>query len=715
MGRLLGMEDFRNSWQRLSRRAKGKFVRAQDLDPIGVFSPGVAGISTLEAFLGHPIVRLRNAQPASVPNLSAIAGWGYKRNTLHARKFALAHGLRYLALEDGFLRSVGLGVDGAPPLSLVVDDVGVYYDASSPSRLELLISEDNVGEEELARSRQAMQLILAYGLSKYNHAPPLELPHTKRQRVLVVDQTVNDMSVLLGGASEETFQAMLAAARQDNPEAEILIKVHPDVLAGKKEGYIGCIHDKGAILIGEDCCAHSLLKQVDRVYVATSQIGFEALMLQKPVTVYGLPWYAGWGLTDDRHPDIGAVKARRWRRASVELLFHCAYLKYSRYINPATGKPGTVFDVIDWIARNKEIDRQLPRKIKCIGMSMWKRAIVAPFLRTPTTQVTFARSLSPSQLRTPVKDTCLVFWGNAHVRLRETAAAMGWRVARMEDGFIRSAGLGSDLYGPLSLAVDDAGIYYDPHSGSRLEQLLMQAVVEPMDRERASRLRDRLVKYRISKYNVGRGFVLNRASAGRKVILVPGQVEGDASVLVGSPALRSNDELLAEVRRKNRDAWIVYKPHPDVEARNRSGNLSPLHGQGLADQIAHNVNISDCLAAVDEVHTMTSLAGFEGLLFRKTVHCYGAPFYAGWGLTVDHLDLSHRTRRLSLEELIFVSLFRYPRYRLPHVSGFCSVEDVVEYLISSQSRPNPTGSNWLEKKLRKINQLGSALLRMRDV
>ena len=44
-----------------------------------------------------------------------------------------------LRVEDGFLRSRGLGADLIPPLSLVLDDMGIYYDPNSPSRLETLI------------------------------------------------------------------------------------------------------------------------------------------------------------------------------------------------------------------------------------------------------------------------------------------------------------------------------------------------------------------------------------------------------------------------------------------------------------------------------------------------------------------------------------------------------------------------------------------------
>jgi Ca2+-binding EF-hand superfamily protein len=41
------------------------------------------------------------------------------------------------------------------------------------------------------------------------------------------------MSVTYGGASGETFKAMLAAARSENPQATILVKTHPEVTAAK--------------------------------------------------------------------------------------------------------------------------------------------------------------------------------------------------------------------------------------------------------------------------------------------------------------------------------------------------------------------------------------------------------------------------------------------------------------------------------------------------
>ncbi|WP_443093678.1 capsular polysaccharide export protein, LipB/KpsS family, partial [Neisseria meningitidis] len=69
----------------------------------------------------------------------AVVGWGLRPTTHKARAFAAEHQLPFIALEDGFLRSPGLGVAGYPPYSIVYDDIGIYYDTTRPSRLEQLI------------------------------------------------------------------------------------------------------------------------------------------------------------------------------------------------------------------------------------------------------------------------------------------------------------------------------------------------------------------------------------------------------------------------------------------------------------------------------------------------------------------------------------------------------------------------------------------------
>ena len=71
--------------------------------------------------------------------INAVLGWGHKTTADKARRYAAEHGLPYIALEDGFMRSLGLGCEGADPLSLVVDRTGIYYDATCPSDLENLL------------------------------------------------------------------------------------------------------------------------------------------------------------------------------------------------------------------------------------------------------------------------------------------------------------------------------------------------------------------------------------------------------------------------------------------------------------------------------------------------------------------------------------------------------------------------------------------------
>ncbi len=68
------------------------------------------------------------------------------------------------------------------------------------------------------------------------------------------------------------------------------------------------------------------------------------------------------------------------------------------------------------------------------------------------------------------------------------------------------------------------------------------------------------------------------------------------------------------------------------------------------DEVVTDCSIGELLSAVDEVHVLTSLAGFEALQRSKRVVTYGQPFYAGWGLTDDAYPVTRRARKLSLDE-----------------------------------------------------------------
>jgi len=641
---------------------------------IAVFSRGVRRIPHLAALLGEPLVYCPRR---TSPELSRVVGWGSKPTAARARSFAAGNGVPYVALEDGFLRSFDLGARGAPPLSVVVDDLGIYYDASRPSRLEQLLNDGGDAlSSALAEAERAIALVREHRLSKYNFAPDCpSLPDDGRPRVLVVDQTRDDMSVVLGMADEKSFERMLAAARAENPGARIYVKLHPDVIAGKKRGYLERVGaDADTVVLASNVNPLSLLENMDRVYVVSSQMGFEALLLGKPVTCFGMPFYAGWGATDDR----AACERRHSRRKAVEI-FAAAYLLYARYVHPEKGGRGSIFDVIEHLALQRRMARENAGELFCFGFQLWKRHHVLPFLKAPGNRVVFARSLTAALRKGMSRDSRVLAWGTDEPQaVQDWAREEGVPVWRVEDGFIRSVGLGSDLIRPLSLAVDRHGAYFDPRHPSDLETLINTFSASPEEERRAKALISLILSERVTKYNTEshRDLKLD-VGPERLTILVPGQVEDDASIRMGCERVETNEGLLREVRAAYPTAFVVYKPHPDTLARNRNGHIDAATLRQLCDHVETEVDVIGCIDGVREVHTMTSLAGFDALLRGRKVVTYGRPFYAGWGLTEDRLDFPRRARRATLEQLVAAALLRYPRYWLPDLRAFVAAETAV--------------------------------------
>ncbi|MGL5800143.1 MAG: capsular polysaccharide biosynthesis protein, partial [Plesiomonas sp.] len=307
----------------------------------------------------------------------------------------------------------------------------------------------------------------------------------------------------------------------------------------------------------------------------------------------------------------------------------------------------------------------------------------------------------------------MVVWGvKGEQRWQPTASKLDIPLWRMEDGFLRSVGLGCELHRPLSLVLDTRGIYYDATRSSDLEHLLQHAKLSEYERQQASNLMAKLIEHKISKYNVGKAALSLPAIAQNKIILVPGQVEDDASVMKGSPNIRSNRELLEQVKKSNPDAFIIYKPHPDVLTGNRTGSIDNLTLQACADYVADNINIIDCIAAVDEVHTMTSQCGFEALLHGKKVVCYGLPFYAGWGLTEDKIACNRRTRSLDLTTLVWATLIAYPDYIHPVTGKLLTAEQAMHYLTDQKEHltKGALRQGFMARQWRKTKALTSTLI-----
>lgn len=321
------------------------------------------------------------------------------------------------------------------------------------------------------------------------------------------------------------------------------------------------------------------------------------------------------------------------------------------------------------------------RTAHVIGIKPWKRWQIDAFLSLDYDRIQYAFSASAALRSQRRSGGDLVVWAAREpIDLAPAASHQGARLLRMEDGFIRSVGLGSTHVGGASLVIDDLGIHFDPRRPSRLEQLLQCHSFSESDKARARALRHTLIRTGVSKYNVGRQSHAALGGEGRRRILVPGQVENDASVRLGAPDIGGNLGLLKRVRSQHPDAWIIYKPHPDTEARTRPGRVDPDRLRDLADEVIVDVSPGALLGSVDEVHTMTSLMGFEALLRGLPVEVWGRPFYAGWGLTRDHQALPARSRRRDIDELVAAVLIEYPRYVHPQTRLPCGPEDVVEVL-----------------------------------
>ncbi|MGF6606363.1 hypothetical protein OKW45_001263 [Paraburkholderia sp. WSM4175] len=85
----------------------------------------------------------------------------------------------------------------------------------------------------------------------------------------------------------------------------------------------------------------------------------------------------------------------------------------------------------------------------------------------------------------------------------------------------------------------------------------------------------------------------------------------DASIRLGTRAIDTADALLREVHRLRPDAFVVYKPHPDVLSGNRNGLID---AQQLADVVDTEADLLSLVDGADEVHALSSLAGFDVLL-----------------------------------------------------------------------------------------------------
>ncbi len=622
-----------------------------------------------------------------------VVVWGRSPYAGRGEGVASRFGAPLVRVEDAFLRSVKPGRMGDATLGLLIDQQGVHFDASAPSMIEhILVFADLDNSNLHMRARDGIARLNAFDLSKYNMHTDIAAPEPGY--VLIVDQTRGDASVRFCGAPDGVFAQMLAAACAEHPKARIVIKTHPETAAGLRGGHFSTADAGGRItLLDAPVSPHRLLAGAAAVYTVSSQLGFEAICAGHRPQVFGQPFYAGWGLSDDRRP-----VARRTRRLTAEQLFAGAMILAPTWYDPCRDRLCSFEEAVDQLEAEVRAYREDRSGHIGLHMRMWKRGRLQEvfgrekpliFMDDPTAAQDAAKRLGRR---------VLVWAGKAPVDLPRDGNAL-----RVEDGFLRSRGLGADLIPPLSLVTDDLGIYYDPTQESRLERMILSPI-DAAQKARARRLMGAILAARLSKYNLA-GDLLTLPPGHR--ILVPGQVEDDASIRFGAGDVRTNLGLLQAARAANPEAVLIYKPHPDVEAGLRPGAISAQDLAGLADVMATRADPVALLAQVNEVWTLTSLLGFEALIRSLPVTCLGAPFYAGWGLTTDlgpvperrlHAPDGSALPRPDLAALAYATLIAYPRYYDPVSRRPCPPEVVVERLATANI-PKPGPFNRVVAKL----------------
>lgn len=325
------------------------------------------------------------------------------------------------------------------------------------------------------------------------------------------------------------------------------------------------------------------------------------------------------------------------------------------------------------------------------GFTKWKRPFVERFFSGYQCHFVRDVALIPD-------GSTLYTWG---MGLSPSDVPTGLKLIRIEDGFMRSVGLGSERTPPLSWVLDSDGIYYDATRPSGLEKILAHHTFGASLVQRASLLKSKIIKTGVTKYNVGDTH-WQRPKNNKKMILVPGQVESDQSIQYGAPKelcpIRTNLQLLKSVKQKHPDAHVIYKPHPDVLAGFRAQGVTEVSAHNMADEVITNAPMSQLLEQVDEVHTITSLAGFEALIRGKSVTCYGQPFYAGWQLTNDLYPCSRRKRKLTIDELVAGAYILYPTYVSISRNQRCTPEEALDEIISW--RNTPTKETFSQKVLK---------------
>lgn len=603
-------------------------------------------------------------------------GWGHQPNALPLQKFAKNAPSQFIRIESGFVGFIGHPAKKAVPVSLIKDMQGMYYDSRTPSEFENLMHKPCT-DELIARAIKLRHLFIKHGITQYSCYPSAQSHLLPRHRwimdapyVLLIDQAAGDQTIAGAQASEASFLHMVCAAKQRYPHACIIVLgvLDKHLRPHKNSVLSGLKHHpdlSSATWLNETYHPHALLRHAQAVYTVSSQLGFEALLLDKPVYCFGLPFYAGWGLTQD------TLTIPRRKPSTLNQLIAAALIVYPIYYHPVLKRQATPEEIFELI-HQQNLKPRTSSKLYAFDFSLRKRPFIPAFATKIADQVVFIKH-PPKKLR-PTEN--LLIWGYQYPEYEDAI--------RVEDGFIRSSGLGSNFSYPASLVFDDLSLYFNAYKPSRFLKLCNTLNLQPSDEQRGEQIMRLLRQHDVSKYNLQQRGTFVRQSSLQRVVLVVGQVDNDASILKGSPYIKSNEALLQAVRQDEPDVYILYKPHSDVLAGNRIGQVTDECMRKCVDEVMVECQLSTLYPHIDALHTMTSLSGLEALIRGVRVITWGQPFYSGWGLTEDrHPPV--REQEMNLAQLVYVAFVEYAYYIVWSTRLWITLEVLIEQLAHSKT------------------------------
>ncbi|MBR0555834.1 hypothetical protein J5J10_09095 [Ciceribacter sp. L1K23] len=248
-------------------------------------------------------------------------------------------------------------LDERRALGFQIDDLGFAFDSRQASRLERMLNDPHYAltERQTARARRLIARIVSGRFTCYNKRMPGDATpfNATPGHVVVIGQPARDVLIEFAAAAPRDGEQMVKVACAENPERQVYV-TQPFEGTLETRTVASRSRVRNLEVIAEDIRIVDLLDGCSAVYTLSSTSGFEALMRGKRVVTFGQPFYAGWGLTDDRNP-----VRRRTERRTVEELFHVACIELSVYVNPKTGKLVEIEDALDIIDEMRE--RLLPR------------------------------------------------------------------------------------------------------------------------------------------------------------------------------------------------------------------------------------------------------------------------------------------------------------------------------------------------------------------